>query len=196
MYRNGSEYGEMDRLIYSIYMDYHITKFPIDPKDVCRKFGVALVPYSAFISNDSEKLLKKKSKQAFFVRESKENPPTIYYNDNHESEGSIRLSIFHELKHYVCGDKNDEDDDLADYFGRHFMCPTAYIMKKVIDTPNAIVAFCGVSFEAACYASSNVRKRREKCGLGLMTYEQEYIEMVEPIVLESITPDPIILEVG
>ena len=65
MYRNGSEYGEMDRLIYSIYMDYHITKFPIDPKDVCRKLGVALVPYSAFISNDSEKLLKKKVKAGF-----------------------------------------------------------------------------------------------------------------------------------
>ena len=58
MYRNGSEYDEMDRLIYSIYMDYHITKFPIDPKDVCRELGVALVPYSAFSSNDPEKLMK------------------------------------------------------------------------------------------------------------------------------------------
>ena len=186
MYRNGSEYDEMDQIIYSIYLDYNITVFPIDPKDVCRKLGVALVPYSAFSPNDSENLMEKKSKQAFFVRESKENPPTIYYNDKYESEGAIRLSIFHELKHYVCGDENDEDDDLADYFGRHFMCPTAYLMKKGMDMPNSIVSFCGVSFEAARNASSNVRKRREKRGLSLTEYERAFMEMADPIILEVV----------
>lgn len=47
--------------------------------------------------------------------------PTIYYNDSFESEGSQRFTIFHELKHYVFEDKDDEDDDLADFFARYFM---------------------------------------------------------------------------
>ncbi|EFQ51829.1 ImmA/IrrE family metallo-endopeptidase [Lactobacillus iners] len=104
---------------------------------------IALVPYSAF-SDEAKKLLQKKSNHAFFVKESKENPPTIYYNDTFESKGAIRLSVFHEIGHYICED--DSKDDLADYFARHFMCPTAYLMLKGIESPNEIVAFCGVSF--------------------------------------------------
>lgn len=65
----------------------------------------------------------------FFVKESKEQPPTIYYNDRFGSKGAIRLTIFHELKHYVFNDENDDDDDLADYFARHFMGPTPYLMQ-------------------------------------------------------------------
>lgn len=184
MYRSGSVYDEIDRVIYMIYQDYCIFRFPIDEKEVCRKLGVAIVPYSAFALNDPKMLMQKKSKQAFFVRQSKENPPTIYYNDKYDSEGAIRLSIFHELKHYVCEDEDDRDDDLADYFGRHFPCPTAYLMLKGIDTPNEIVSFCGVSFEAACNASSNVKNRREKHGLYLKDYEKDFIAMSDPVLLE------------
>ncbi len=185
MYREGRKYDELDQLIYSIYLDYNIRTFPIDEKEVCRKLGVALVPYSAFLASKSQMVLKAKSKQAFFVRESKDTPPTIFYNDDYDSKGAIRLSIFHELKHYVCEDEDDSGDDLADYFGRHSICPTAYLMYKRIDTPNAIVAFCGASFEAACNASSNVKKRREKYGLALKDYEKAFIEMVDPIILET-----------
>ena len=70
MYRYGSAYDELDRIIYSIYMDYNIRTLPIDERELCRKLGVALVPYSAYSPNDSKTLLIKKSKQAFFVRES------------------------------------------------------------------------------------------------------------------------------
>lgn len=184
MYRCGSDYDELDRIIYSVYMDYNIREFPIDEQELCRKLGVALIPYSAFLPNDPKMLLAKKSKQAFFVRESKENPPTIYYNDNYDSEGATRLSVFHELKHFVCEDEDDREDDLADYFGRHLMCPTAYLMVKDINTPNEIVAFCGSSFKAAYNASINIKNRRSKYGNKLKDYEKAFIEMVDPLILK------------
>lgn len=70
MYRSGIEYDKLDKLIYSIYVDYNIQSFPIDEKDLCRKMKIALVPYSAF-SDEAKKLLQKKSNHAFFVKESK-----------------------------------------------------------------------------------------------------------------------------
>ncbi|EPI46994.1 ImmA/IrrE family metallo-endopeptidase [Gardnerella sp. DNF01144] len=182
MYRSGSEYDELDKLIYSIYDDYNIDKFPIDAKELCWKMKIALVPYSAF-SDEAKKLLQKESKHAFFVKESKENPPTIYYNDMFESEGAIRLSIFHEIGHYICEDKDDSKDDLADYFARHFMCPTAYLMLKGIASPNEIVAFCGVSFEAARNASANIASRKKKLGFKLFSHEEEFIKKIDPIAL-------------
>lgn len=180
MYRSGIEYDKLDKLIYSIYVDYNIQSFPIDEKYLCRKMKIALVPYSAF-SEAAEKLLQKKSNHSFFVKESKENPPTIYYNDTFESEGAIRLSVFHEIGHYICEDEDDSKDDLADYFARHFMCPTAYLMLKGIESPNEIVAFCGVSFQAACNASANIANRKKKLGNKLLSYEKEFIKNIDPI---------------
>lgn len=183
MYRSRKEYDELDKLIYSIYDDYNIDKFPIDAKELCWKMKIALVPYSAFSDGDSQSLLQKKSEHSFFVKESKENPPTIYYNDMFESEGAIRLSIFHEIGHYICEDEDDSKDDLSDYFARHFMCPTAYLMLKGIESPNEIVAFCGVSFKAACNASANIANRKKKFGFKLFSHEEEFIKKIDPIVL-------------
>ncbi len=48
MYRAGSVYDEIDKVIYDIYQDYDIKTFPVDEVEVCNKLGVALVPYSAY----------------------------------------------------------------------------------------------------------------------------------------------------
>lgn len=92
-------------------------------------------------------------------------------------KGAIRLSVFHEIGHYIC----EDEDDLADYFARHFMCPTAYLMLKGIESPNEIVAFCGVSFQTACNASANIANRKKKLGNKLLSYEKEFIKNIDPI---------------
>ena len=184
MYRDGSVYDEIDKVINEIYLDYDIKKFPIDEVEICKKLGVALVPYSAF-PEESRELLEKKSKLGFFVKESKEMPPTIYYNDYFGSQGAIRLTIFHELKHYIFDDDDDDDDDLADYFARHFMGPTAYLMQKGFDSPNEIVSHCGMSMEAAKNAYLNIVSRRNKYGNNLFDYEVTLINQIEPVLLET-----------
>ena len=104
MYRKGNRYDEIAKTVIDIYIDYNIKSFPIEPKDVCRKLGVAMIAYSEY-NNEQRNLLKKKSKDGFFVKGSSDMPPTIFYNDMQQSKGRVRFTIFHELKHYVCEDK-------------------------------------------------------------------------------------------
>lgn len=188
MYRDGTIYDEIDKVIIDIFQDYNIKSFPLDEFEICNKMGVALVPYSEF-DRIGRKLLHKRSSHGFFVKGSKTQPPTIYYNDHFESKGAIRFTIFHELKHYVYDDENDDDDDLADYFARHFMCPTAYIMLKCFDSANKIVSFCGMSLEAAIYAYTSIVNRKRKYGINLFDYEIPLIEHIEPVLLETFKGD-------
>ena len=37
MYRDGSVYDEIDKVINEIYLDYDIKKFPIDEVEICKK---------------------------------------------------------------------------------------------------------------------------------------------------------------
>ncbi len=46
MYRNPAEYEDIVNAIIEIYLDYDSRDFPLDEKDICRRLGVALVPYS------------------------------------------------------------------------------------------------------------------------------------------------------
>ncbi len=145
--------------------------------------GVALVGYSS-MPEEFYYLLKKKSMYGFFVPETRENPPTIYYNDMINSKGLQRFTVFHELKHYVFEDENEEEDDLADYFSKYFMCPIPYLLLKNIDSPNEVVSRFGTSLEAAGYICANVNNRRNKYGYRIFDYEVELIEHLEPILLE------------
>ncbi|MBD5096878.1 MAG: ImmA/IrrE family metallo-endopeptidase [Lachnospiraceae bacterium] len=141
--------------------------------------GVALIPYSEY-EGDELKLLIKRSTLGFFAKATKLTPPTIFYNDSIESDGAVRFTIFHELKHYVFEDDNEEDDDLADFFARYFMCPIPYLLLKKIDSQNEIVSFCGASLKAAKNASTNIINRRNKYGYKLFDYEVRLIEHLEP----------------
>ena len=118
------------------------------------------------------------------MKGAKKFPPTIYFNDRIASRGSIRFTVFHEIKHYVFEDTDDEKDDLADYFARQFMCPTPYLLLKGISSPNEIVSLCGMSMEAACNAYSRIVNRRKKLANKLFEYEIPLIKHLEPVLLE------------
>ena len=183
MYRKGKTYDEIAEVVIDIYIDYDIKSFPVDPKDVCRKLGVALVAYSEY-GEENRELLEKKSKDGFFVKGASDRPPTIFYNDRQESEGRVRFTIFHELKHYVCEDENDEKDDLADYFAKYFMCPIPYLLLKKIDTPPEIMSFCGTSLSVANNVYYNLENRRRKYEYRLFGYEVRLIEHLSPVLIE------------
>lgn len=182
MYRRGYTYDEIKQIIIDIYIDYGIKKFPIDEKEICRKMGVALVPYSSF-GEHGMSILKKKSDMGFFVKESIDSPPTIYYNDIRD-RGSARFTIFHELKHYVFEDDDDTDDDLADFFARYFMCPIPYLMLKNIKTTIGIMSFCDTNRNIASHVRSNIINRINKFDYELFDYEVRLIEHIEPVLIE------------
>ena len=181
MYKRDSDtYDEIKKIIIQIYLDYNIKKFPINEHQICKKLGVSLVPYSAF-DRKCRRLLLKRSRCGFFVKGTRENPPTIFYNDRFESEGAIRLTIFHELKHYIYNeDSNDEEyDDLADFFARFFMCPIPYLIVKGIEKDVEIVSYCNVSMEAAGNAASNIKNRKKKYGNKIFDYEIPLLEHLD-----------------
>ena len=64
MYRRGKTYDEIAGVVIDIYIDYGIKSFPVDPKEVCRKLGVALVAYSEY-DDEQRMLLEKKSKDGW-----------------------------------------------------------------------------------------------------------------------------------
>jgi len=183
MYRDDETYDSIKRVIVDIYIDYGIKNFPIDEKEICKKLGVALVPYSEF-GIQGRRLLTKRAPHGYFVKGSKENVPTIYYNDFFESEGSQRFTVFHELKHYVYNDADDSEDDLADFFARYFMCPIPYLLLKNVDIPNEVASCYGTSLSVAEHVCSNLSKRKEKYGYRLFDFEITLIEHLEPALLE------------
>lgn len=185
MYRNGQIYDQLDQLVIDIYLDYDLRTFPIDEKSLCRKMGIALVAYSEY-SDDARNLLKKKSSYGFFVPADKDNPPTIFYNDSLDdlkSPGCIRQTIFHEIKHYVCEDKEElpKDDDLAEHFGRFITCPTPFLVIKGITNVNEIVSRFGVSATMAENISSAVQNRIARFGKKLFDYEKPLIEHLDEL---------------
>jgi len=186
MYRSGQEYDEIIETIIDVYIDYDIREFPIDEKSVCRKLGIALVPYSEF-GLEGQTILQRKSEKGFFVKGSKTSPPTIYYNNVNKSLGEIRFTVFHELKHYVFEDEDDSEDDLADYFSRYFMCPIPYLLLKKIDTKEVVMSFCETSMAAATNVVSNIQNRRNKYGYDIFDYEIRLLNHLDPLLLEVYT---------
>ena len=180
MYRSPETYDEIKKVIIQIYLDYDIREFPIDAEKVCKKMGVAIVPYSEY-DREARVLLRKRSPHGFFVKGTKGRAPTIYYNDRFESEGARRLTIFHEIKHYVYNEDTDDEeyDDLADFFGRYFLCPIPYLMIKGIETEEEIISACHVSMEAAGNVVSNIRNRKLKHGNKIFDYEIPLLEHLD-----------------
>ena len=179
MYWNGNDYDKMAQLVIDIYIDYNITSFPVDEKEICRKMGLKLLPYSAYIDNE-QILLKKQSEDGFFSPATKITPNAIYYDDSITSHGKIRYTIFHEVKHFANGDEDDKqyNDNMADYFARYFMAPIPYLIKMGIDDELTLISDHGISAEAAMYAIRNVRRRKAKYGAKIFDYEKPLIGLL------------------
>jgi len=191
MYKRSSEtYDEIKKVIIQIYLDYDIKEFPVDEELICKKLGVSLIPYSEY-SEEQKLLLLKRSRHGFYVKASKGRPPTIYYNDEYDSEGAIRLTIFHEIKHYVFNEDSDaeEYDDLAEFFARYFLCPIPYLIIKGIESVNEIVSTCHVSFEAAENASSNINNRKRIYGNKIFDYEIPLLQHLDNDAYEYFIKD-------
>jgi len=183
MYRDSSDYAKLDQLAIDVYLDYGINKFPLDEQEICRKLGISLVPYSAY--EDEKELLLKKSSKGFLSPPFANRKATIFYNDDlsiMKSWGSVRQTIFHEIKHYVNEDyyeDDPEDDDLAEHFGRFFSCPTPYLVKHNITDVNEIISTFDVSSSVAGYAASNVISRMNVYGQRIFDYEQPLIDLLD-----------------
>lgn len=183
MYRDKKVYDELDKTVIQIYLDYGFNRFPLDESYVCERMGLVLKPYSSFCKEDRE-ILRKKSIYGFCSPVHMGRPVQLFYNDSLadlKSPGCIRQTIFHEIKHYVYEDADDdsEHDDLAEHFGKYFMCPTPYLIVKDIEVPEEIQERFGVSFTMANNLSGSVKNRKRFFGSQLFSYEWPLIELLD-----------------
>lgn len=177
MYRFPEEYDRIDKLAIDIFVDYNITTFPINERNLCQKMGIILVPYSAF-EGDRRKILYKRSSEGFFSYGTSKLQPIIFYNDTNDAiYGNIRQTILHEIKHFVDEDVDDEEDDLAEHFGRYLACPTPYLIWKNITNVNEIISTFGVSASIACNVAKSVNNRIKKYGYTIFDYELPLIDL-------------------
>ncbi|MDO4178274.1 MAG: hypothetical protein Q4D21_03695 [Phascolarctobacterium sp.] len=182
MYRQGSEYDEIAKKVIEIYIDYDFDEFPIKAQVVCNRICIELVPYSHF--DEKERILLLKRSKYGFSYAKKFYPIIVFYDSlsDLKSIGCIRTTVFHEIKHIVYADSEEfpEDDDLADYFAKYFMCPIPYLIAKEIYEVNDIVENFNVSYEMAKYISSSIKKRINKYGNKIFDYERSLINMLLP----------------
>lgn len=182
MYRSSQDYENIAKTVIGIYLDYGISSFPIDEKELCSKMGVKLLAYSDFpedVNNISD--------DAFYLPpirkegSNKISEPIILYNDKISSRGRIRFSIFHEIKHFVYGetDESDLDEDMANYFAKYIMCPIPILIYRNIDDIGSIMNDFMVSYEASYNVLKNLENRRKKYGNVIFDYEKPLIELIE-----------------
>lgn len=176
MYRSSEDYVVIVKKIIDVYVDYGIHKFPLDEKEMCYMLGIKLLPYSEFFDDTSNI-----SNDSFYIPPTKNNPPLILYNDKIENINRQRFSIFHELKHYICGDTEEtvRDEDMANFFARYCMCPIPVLIVRGVDDVATIMADYGLGLQSAYNALNNVRNRRSKYGNKIEEYEKPLIELFE-----------------
>lgn len=189
MYWSSKDYAEIVQVVIDIYLDYGLNGFPIDPFSLCKRMGIILLPYSEFMDEDRD-VLKKKSSDGFYVPISRSSPPKIYYNDNLDevkSEGRMRATIFHEIKHIVMEDDEEtrKNENLADFFAKWMMCPIAYLVYKDIRSTDEIIAMFGTSRQMASNVNMYVARRMCKFGNKIFENERPLIELLEGIVIDD-----------
>ena len=183
MYRSGEEYNTIERKVADIYCDYEFRGFPVDEKEVCSRMGVRLQKIPLEIRR-TNKFVSNRLCGGFFVKSTAKTPPTIFYEVWFTTtRQEQRFAIFHELKHFVFEDKNDDKDDLAEHFSRCFMCPPSYFLLKGITAPEELADFCDMTFSAAKNASQQIKNRLDKYGTKLYSYEVDLIRLLEPALL-------------
>lgn len=175
-----SEYTKAKKIVVDMYLDYNLKTFPISAVELAKCVGLELKMYSTFPIKNQEKLINY-NQNGFIIRSKDRN--IAYINDINNTKGFIRMTIFHEIKHFVYEDKDDTNDTLADFFAKSFMCPIPYLILKNIKYRNDIAKHCEVSLTVAIHVEENIEKRMAKYGKTIFDYEVPLIQQIDPTLL-------------
>lgn len=185
-YRASDKYDEMAKLAIDIYLDYNLTTFPIDPKELASRMGFEFIYYSD-LNPETRELMYKFSEDGFnFPHKSgNSNVRTIYINDQIASSARKEVSLFHEIKHIVNYDceiedeeVNKENEDLAEYFGKYMKCPIPYLIYMRIIDMTDIMSIFHASEEMASNVQKGLLARIRKYGYDIFDYELPLLELI------------------
>lgn len=157
---------------YTIF-EYKL-KYPIDIFDLAKRMGFVLVPYSSF-KDDKTKLLNF-SEDGFNYFQKDINTHYIYYNDEIEEKGRIKITIGHEIGHLIlnCNDNSEESNSLADFFSVYLLAPVVLIIENKLNSKEKIQNFFLIS-EQASENSLDRAIKRFHCNSRYKDYENYII---------------------
>lgn len=174
-------YDMIDRVVYSIHMDYDIRSFPVDEKWLAREMHIKLIPYSSLPDAKRRRMLDIAQTGVHYCDKSKGYPEyVVVYNDDTET-GRAKLTVFHEIGHIVLGhgsDPTEEQEGEAEYFAKQLAAPRCILRLRGHLTATEIHDEYGLSWEAAGYSSDAVEMAFYHYGEEVFENDREYIEWV------------------
>lgn len=169
-----SIYEKIEISVVELFRELLINEFPIDPFDIVRKKGWALIPYSKL---DEMKLdaIREVGQSGISLRKGNGGNYRIYYDDSHPGVRQ-RFTIMHEIGHIVLDHKESSEyaEKCANYFAAYALAPTPMIgifnCEDYIDVAKRFV----VSRESADISFARYM-RWLKLPIGLKSYEKDLI---------------------
>lgn len=174
-------YDRIDRMVYSIHMDYGIRSFPVDEKWLAREMRIKLIPYSSLSISKRKRMQDIVQTGVHCCDKSKGYPEyTIIYNNDNEP-GRIKLTIFHEIGHIVLkhgSDPTEEQEAEAEYFAKQLAAPRCLLRFYKHLSTTEIHEKYGLTWEAAGYSSDAVMAAFVRHGTEVFDNDREYINWV------------------
>lgn len=153
------DYAFIESKILNVFIECHITSFPIHCFQLLELYGFKLYSYTEVKKRAPELyiLCSQCSDDAFIDK----NTGTVIYN-NTLTAGRIRFSLMHELGHHVLGHIGEEADleTEANYFASHLLAPRMAIHYAGCKNFKDVARCFDLTYEASAYAFDDYRRWR------------------------------------
>ena len=170
-------YEEIKEEVVELYKELHITKFPVNAMDVCKRLGIVLRSYNQFDARTFSAVIRA-SEDGMVAKI--DDHYEIFYNPS-KSTARVRSTIFHEighirLRHLVHDEENEAE---ANFFASYFLAPAPLIQFFKLEFIQEVVDKFWVTFSLASNAYDRYRKWFRYSGADYTQYEEELLKLAK-----------------
>ncbi len=163
------KYCRAKELARQVLWECGVPQLPVDPTDLCRKYGITVKTYIPKTDNPG---------QAYILN----GNPIILVSATEQSPQQ-RFICAHELGHILMGHVGqwrEVPDNRTDpykeraamIFAAELLMPQCVLMELEITTIDQIMKLCGVPYRSAFYALKEIQ-RRKQCAIRLLPMERQ-----------------------
>lgn len=170
-------YEEIKEEVVELYKELHITKFPVNAKDVCNQLKIELKSYNQFTEQALAAVIRT-SEDGIVAKI--DNHYEIFYNSSKDT-ARIRSTIFHEIGHirlhHLIHDEENEAE--ANFFACYFLAPPPLIHHFNFEYLHEVMDKFWVTVSLAENAFSRYQKWLRFSGSCYTQYERELLELAK-----------------
>lgn len=168
-------YEEIKTEVVELYKELHLTSFPVNAMDVCKKLGIILKSYNKL--DDKTYITVIRASEDGLVAKI-EDHYVIYYNPSKSTE-RIRFTVFHEIGHIILRHliHDEENEAEANFFAGYFIAPAPLIHYFKLNCEQEIMDKFWTTYSVAGHALSRYTKWYICTGGDYNSYELELIKL-------------------